>query len=507
MITEIINIPIEKLHPHPHNPRRELGDLTELADSIKAQGILQNLTVVPWFSTITGQGADCPKQQEEMGYIVVIGHRRHAAAELAGLAEVPCMISDMDERTQISTMLLENLQREDLTVYEQAQGFQMMLDLGDTVGSIAERTGFSQSTIRRRMHLLELDQDKFRDADARGATLSDFAELEKIKDAKRKNEVLGKIGTSDFKMALRKAIDEEKAEVQRTIWREALSAFATEVESGVGYRQRRYLNLHHDVPENLRPDDADTVEYFFEISKWGDVYLYAEEVAQEKQSDPEEEARKKQLEERKEGLNRLRGNAFHLRKDFVQGVGKQKIMSVFSEVVALAAWNALDFYRFDSTMFLELINYPADELEFTVLKNAIEKNVEFAFLAMSYCMSGDGENKGFYWQAQHEANEDLSLLYALLEKLGYGMSEDEKALQDGTHELFAEKKKCSVCGCTDGEACEGGCYWYSHNLCSACVDPCELCRKPRSSHCDDCCAACSDHCNAQQVCRMTKGES
>lgn len=94
----IKNIEISRIRPHYNNPRKELGDLTELAESIKKTGILQNLTVVPWFSNITKSGADDPVKQEEMGYIAVIGHRRLAAAKLAGLKEVPCVISDMSYR-------------------------------------------------------------------------------------------------------------------------------------------------------------------------------------------------------------------------------------------------------------------------------------------------------------------------------------------------------------------------------------------------------------------------
>ena len=106
-----------QLKPHPKNPRKDVGDVTELAESIKANGIFQPLTVL---------SGDCID-----GYTVVIGHRRLAAAKLAGLKKVPCNVAEMTEQEQISTMLLENMQRNDLTVYEQAQGFQMMLDMGD----------------------------------------------------------------------------------------------------------------------------------------------------------------------------------------------------------------------------------------------------------------------------------------------------------------------------------------------------------------------------------------
>ena len=92
-MNEIRNIPIDQLHPHPQNPRKDLGDLSELAASIKASGIYQNLTVVPG----------------TYGYTVVIGHRRLAAAKLAGLTELPCIVRSMTEQEQIATMMLENM--------------------------------------------------------------------------------------------------------------------------------------------------------------------------------------------------------------------------------------------------------------------------------------------------------------------------------------------------------------------------------------------------------------
>ena len=78
----------------------------------------------------------------------------------------------------MQTMMIENMQRSDLTVYEQAQGFQMMMDFGQTVEQISDKSGFSQSTVRRRIKLLELNHDSFKKAEKRGATLSDFAQLD-----------------------------------------------------------------------------------------------------------------------------------------------------------------------------------------------------------------------------------------------------------------------------------------------------------------------------------------
>lgn len=110
-IGSLVMLPVDRLHPHPDNPRKALGDLTELAESIKANGIFQNLTVVP----------DDPTSSYTT-FTVIIGHRRLAAAKLAGLTSVPCVITEMSPDEQVATMLAENMQRNDLSVYEQAIG-------------------------------------------------------------------------------------------------------------------------------------------------------------------------------------------------------------------------------------------------------------------------------------------------------------------------------------------------------------------------------------------------
>ncbi len=173
-----VNLPVEKLHPHPDNPRKDLGDLTELAESIKKNGIMQNLTVIP----------------DGEGYKILIGHRRCAAAKLAGLKELPCRIAiGLDDREQQLIMLEENMERRDLTVWEQAESFQMVLDLGGSVQDIEEKTGFSRSTVYRRLEIAKLDKelvDKATGEDGFQMTLGDFDELAKIKDVNKRNEIL-----------------------------------------------------------------------------------------------------------------------------------------------------------------------------------------------------------------------------------------------------------------------------------------------------------------------------
>ena len=194
----IREIGIEKIHPHKDNPRKDLGDLTELTDSIRAFGILQNLTVVP-------DGDE---------YTVVCGHRRLAAAKEAGLEILPCVVADgMDQRTQVSIMLLENMQRSDLTVQEEAQGLQMMLDLGSSIAEIVKETGLSETKVRHRVKMNELDQELLGKKLAAQVSINDLIKLEQIKDIDKRNELLGMLGTNNFDWKYREAVsDQEKQE-------------------------------------------------------------------------------------------------------------------------------------------------------------------------------------------------------------------------------------------------------------------------------------------------------
>ena len=210
----IVSISAQDIYQHPDNPRKDLGDLSELSDSIAKKGIMQNLTVIPghWltdeeWSAAAKEYQETPNASEELrellnkrwtpeGYTLIIGHRRFAAAKLAGIQELPCrVVEDMDKKDQVSTMLEENMQRTDLTIWEQASGFQMMLDLGETEEQIAEKSGFSRTTVRRRLNIAKLDQNILREKEASDSfqlSLKDLYELEKVEDIATRNKKIGR---------------------------------------------------------------------------------------------------------------------------------------------------------------------------------------------------------------------------------------------------------------------------------------------------------------------------
>lgn len=132
-----------ELAPSPLNPRGpvvEDDELRDLADSIRAQGILQPLVV-------TRNGT------------VIAGHRRHAAARLAGLTHVPCIVRDLTPGQQLAVMLVENLQRRSLSPMQQAQGVGRLRDTGLSPAEIAARVGRHRSWVDGMLRLLALPED------------------------------------------------------------------------------------------------------------------------------------------------------------------------------------------------------------------------------------------------------------------------------------------------------------------------------------------------------------
>ena len=472
----LVLLPVDKLLPHPDNPRKDLGDLQELADSIKANGVLQNLTVVSLeseaaeWSALSKQYQEHPTEEVrnimnrittnqptngEGLFRVVIGHRRLAAAKLAGLAEVPCVISSMDYREQVRTMLMENIQRADLTGYEQAQGFQMMLDLGDNVEAVAKKSGFSQSTVRRRGKLLELDQQKFKASVERGAMLQDYAELEKIEDPELKNKVLDAIGTNNFRMTLKNAIDEEKDRKYIAEVSAALSEFATLIDT-VDRSVMQYVTGYEPWNRKKkveRREDADTTKYYYTVSSRA-VSLYREnvETSEDTEAKEEQERQKRELERREAALKKLSADAYALRLDFIKNYSKaKKNLPLIIQFAGLAMCEVTDNVDFE--ILVNLLDIACDleneGLDMEAYNIALTERPEYTLLATAYA-STDYEELAYYrknWRLEngqygyhldYEANEQLDFLYHRLTDLGYEMSDEEKALRDGTHELFRE---------------------------------------------------------------------
>ena len=127
-------IPLEEIQPNASQPRRDIGDLQGLTDSVREKGVLEPLLVR--FMPESGK------------YMIISGERRYLAARAAGLCELPCIEKDVDDAETLELALIENLQRKDLTPFEEADGVQALAGrFGLTHEEIAKKVGKSRSSV------------------------------------------------------------------------------------------------------------------------------------------------------------------------------------------------------------------------------------------------------------------------------------------------------------------------------------------------------------------------
>ena len=139
-------IPVDKLDPNPEQPRVEFGDLTELTASIAEKGVLEPLLVKP--NRLTGR------------WMIIAGERRWRSAQRAGLKEVPCVEMEVDAGTVAEIALIENMQRKDLTVWEEADGLLSLCErFGYSHEDVAKKVGKSRTTVTEALSIAKIPAD------------------------------------------------------------------------------------------------------------------------------------------------------------------------------------------------------------------------------------------------------------------------------------------------------------------------------------------------------------
>lgn len=337
---DIVKIEVERLHHHPDNPRKDLGDVSELAESIRKNGVMQNLTVIP--------AGDCMPSEEqagdaagtESGFYVLIGNRRLEAAKMAGIEKVRCQIArNLDKRQQVSIMLEENMQRSDLTILEQAEGFQLMLDLGDTVEGIREKTGFSKSTIYHRLNIAKLDRGTLKEKEEdEGFQLSIkvLGELEKVEDIETRNKILKESNSSREVInrvcnEVAKAKREKNAKAIEKMLKKAGVKKAIEKIEREMYTSKwktvREYDLEKDVPKQLRLPEEGQMYY---IVWYGRIKVVAKAKKEKRELSPHEkkEGRKKEI---KKQIGEILKESSARRKELVRNVISGRIDAVEDE--------------------------------------------------------------------------------------------------------------------------------------------------------------------------------
>jgi ParB family chromosome partitioning protein len=184
------NIPIEEIETNPEQPRRSVGDLSELRMSIESKGVLEPLLVQP-----TSDGR----------FRIIAGERRFRAAMEAGLAEVPCIELDVPDNEAMEIALIENLHRRDLHPFEEAMGYAALAEThGYTQQQIATTIGKSRVSITESLSLLQIPEklrDKCRraDIDARSVLL----EIARLGDEQKMEEAIAQVVSGSTRDDLR----------------------------------------------------------------------------------------------------------------------------------------------------------------------------------------------------------------------------------------------------------------------------------------------------------------
>ena len=457
----MVMLPIDQLRNHPKNVRKVYADIDDLADSIRTRGVMQNLTVVP-----------APGHEDDLDlFYVVIGNRRLQAAQKAGLSKLPCSIAfNMPEREQISIMVTENMQRSDLSLIEQAEGFQLMLDLGETVQTIHEKTGLSETTVRHRLKLSELGVDQIRKRQAREEkeseryyqlTIKDYEYLEKIKSVKQRRDILDKAENSSN---LRWRVDAElKAQQQE----EELKKFGKAMlKLGIvrddkkgswhsGYEQIKSYRIEAGLPDSVGfPKKYQGKEKkMYWCNSYGTVYVMAP-VKKEKKTktaaDLEREDQDRRRKEIKDILTAMNAETDQFVRDLCTGAHstyanpdalKDILWNLATRVNSNGEMCMLDVRGFAAFM-KKASNYwmMNDEDCAEVAKMPVWKQMLIA-AATRYDQNRFQQLVSYYAQYNREPAEGVKDWYEFIHQLGFTFSKDEYLdILFGRSDLYTKEK-------------------------------------------------------------------
>jgi ParB family chromosome partitioning protein len=453
-MNDFISIPIGNIYAHPKNPRKELGELSELTASIEERGILQPLVVVPLpEDPLIETDPDAAIGHERETYTVVCGHRRLAAARFAGLTAVKCIVSDMTERDQITAMLLENIQRSNLTPIEEADGFQMMLDLGDDFSAISRSTGVSETTIRRRVKLLDLDRDKLTASLNKGATLYQYAQVLELEDGEVRNKVLDALGTDNFNFEIRR-----QKEIERG--RKEGAEFAAEIAQKFTFRERDEISglvfLKSVSIYNRKdiPGEGSGAKYYTKALYGNSFEIYRDKTPQDDEKKVREEQKRAAEGALRQEHEELRQLAYDNRRAFIASLREQalkkkadvlmrEMLTVFLNSPVYGT--SLDYE--DLSHALEIDEAEREEMTDEEYETELYKHAKNCphrtQAALIYALSGDSVNECYYDPSNcvYRGNGELDRIYDFLGAFGYAMSDTEQQLANGSHPLFEKAKQ------------------------------------------------------------------
>lgn len=246
--TSIIrSIPIDRLIPNIMQPRKDMGNLEELAESIREKGIIEPIIV----RTKNGK------------FEIVAGERRYKAAKLAELAEVPCIEHDVPDNEAMEITIIENIQRKDLNVFETAFSLKSLGDIyGYSHGDIARKIGKSRVTVSELIRVTDLPPDVIKRCQDLNITSKSFIlELAKLQDKEKIMQLLDRYEEKPFSRdrlkEKRKKGDEKKNALKAVHFKFTSSDRAVRINFKIKseeYRKERIIEILEQLITDIRDD-------------------------------------------------------------------------------------------------------------------------------------------------------------------------------------------------------------------------------------------------------------
>lgn len=470
----VLQMPVHQLVHHPDNPRKEFGDLSELTESIRKKGIMQNLTIIPQEcrDLEVEQQPGMSQIRMDAKFYVLIGNRRMEAAKQAGLKTLPCrIVTGLSKKDQIAIMLEENMQRNDLTIKEQGDSFQLMLDLGDSVEDIREKTGFSKSTIYHRLNIAKLDGDILQEKEEDESfqlTMADMYALEKIESVEKRNEVLKKAtGSSNLRYLANQAADAEKEEKRLERFAECMQALGIKKLQGKrptwsdGWNTTRSINLSEkfktdeDFEQELQElESLETYKEMIWLEDYGWAYVMEKRELQEQSTENSAARSKAQLQ--RENAERIREQCRQIVESMRALIYRTITEKRWGDSIGRtgkitdALWNFLlkeeasisyvvleDFFEWDIPE--EVRDDPNEYAEMMKEKTESiprgEQMLIFAWSEFKYTTSV--YHNGKY---SKEAAGKLQKMAAILKDYGFSLTETEQSVLDGSSPLYTKEE-------------------------------------------------------------------
>jgi ParB family chromosome partitioning protein len=360
----------------------------------------------------------------------------------------------MPEKDQLATMLIENMRRSDLTPYEEARGLQLMLDFGESVSRIAEKTGFSKTKIRNRIKLSRFDEELMKKSQAYQPTLEQYLKLSEIEDTDIANECLREIGSKNFDNKVANAIRQQKEKKDREVVREIITKYAEKLEDS------SYDAIHgHYVAVESIYGECSEERIQKALEKHGKLYwsegygftIYRAYGVEDDTAKEELNGKRRKRDALEHKSNKLWEDMIDRAEAWVKGYVPHK---GHFEILTEAFVDAYVSHKCSTNNFWSMVEDMGGEIPenrwedrqrdiavCSVVMEKYDKSREKTMLMILWNMFPASNPARLYYKStklEHHYS-GASWLWDLLDKLGYNTGDDEWNFITGHHSIYSEE--------------------------------------------------------------------